>query len=430
MPFITKFPFWRRANEDEDDRQESGERRISAIERQSKDSIPAVYQAVNVLSQTMAGLPIMVSRIHDGPEQYAEPDPGHPLSELMRNPSDVYDTWQFWEHMHRERYREGTSCAQIVRSRRGRVPVRLVPARQILRGYYDQSGGLRYRLELVTKRGGPYNYAQVDLPARDVLVLSGPGFDGIWSPSPITYAAIGVLELMQYAMVSQDRMLQYRHLLNTVTGHQDLAALGPDQVKQFVARVADAVERARKRGSPLVLPPGYAMGDASGMSAVDLELIGLLKWSVEDIARVFNVPPRYLMHYHAGFRATKFEYQQEDFVRNTVGPEGKRLAAQLDAKLLMPSDLDSNMRFAVNTDEVSMGSFGERALAAKALVADSGMWMVDEGRNLTGKPRLPNNDGQRVLQPKGAPAQNEPDPEQENRIVERVLEMVENRLES
>ena len=186
-----------------------------------------------------------------------------------------------------------------------------------------------------------------------------------------------------------------------ITTHAELAAMNPDQYKALQAAVSEAYSGARNAGKTPVLPPGAGVERVDTLSATDLQLVELLKWGVEDVARAFNVSPIRLGHYHAGFRARAFEQQATDFERYTAHPLALRVTAQFRRKLLTRADRPAEIR--LSTDLLRQGALTERIGAAGPAVANYGMWTINEGRALTGLPPRP--DGDRLLSPRGAPEQ-------------------------
>ena len=52
-------------------------------------AIPAAYAAIGLLSSTLGQLPRIVARLDDPLDDYWVPEPGHPVSELLRSPSSA-----------------------------------------------------------------------------------------------------------------------------------------------------------------------------------------------------------------------------------------------------------------------------------------------------------------------------------------------------
>lgn len=361
-------------------------------------AVPAAYAAVNLLSAELATLPIEVRRR----DQVVE---DHPLADLLAWPSAMMDPWQLWEFVYRALMAGGNSYCDVVRLR-GR-PVELVPAVAIRAEYQSGTRGSRpaYDLELLGDDGRGRR-DRVTRFGRDIVSLHGPGFDGLVSPSPISYAARNTLAMVHKVMTHQYSILDKGVAAGVALTQATEVAKGrlsPEQIMELIERLQDGFSGARNAGKVPVLPPGMDVARMGSLSAVDLQLVDILKWSVEDIARVYNVSPIRLGHYHEGFRVSTFEAQASDFERYTIYPLALRVGAQLNHTLLTEADVRDGYTIALDSDMLALGSLSERIKAADQAVAKAGIWTVNEGRRLTGRPDR--TDGDRLMSPKGAPAQ-------------------------
>lgn len=360
-------------------------------------AIPAAYAAVALLSQSMARLPAVAGRVN--PEGMWEPDPDHYISVLLRYPSQAFDPWQFWEGMYRALFAGGNAFAWIRRD--GRQPVELIPCIELSSEFDGYSGAVKRNVQLYRKQ----ELAEQKWVAGDDLVsLHGPDFDGLHASSPVTTAAMHVIDTMH--LVGKHN----RNSLRKGFHSRGLVEMSPDLVNSAMAeREArkDFVEEftgVTNAGKTPFLPPGMMWKEAGGFSSVDLQLIELLKFNVEDIARVFNVPPRLLQHFHEGARVSQvFESQSEDFTRYSIGPHAERIAHQLTKKLLTPEEVLADMEIRLDTEMLRHGTFAERAVSAEMLVTRGGILTINEGRRMLGYP--PHKDGDKLLEPKGAPEQ-------------------------
>ncbi len=367
-------------------------------------AIPAAYAAIGLLASTLAQLPRTVARLEDPLDDYWQADPEHPVSELLRRPSRLVDPWIFWEWMLRCLFGFGNAYSWIRRDSRGR-PVELVPANCTRCQWVDGSQGsiAEYDLALwgATDNGGSRQMLRV--PASEVVVLHGPGFDGLASPSPVQHAARRTLEVMDQAMGHEGRLLRGAGLRTAIQMDVALLELSNEQQQQYRDQLKRIYQDAREKGEVPVLPPGFTAASTGGMSAVDIQVIELLKWSVEDIARVWNVPLRLLHQYYEGQRVTQFEQQAVDFERWSLRGHVHRIEEQLSAKLLSHEEARDDLVIRLPTDRIRAGSWSEQVNAVDQAVAKAGVMTVNEGRRRLRLP--PREDGDRLIQPKGAPAQ-------------------------
>ena len=350
------------------------------------DKIPAAWACITVLSDSLARLPLFVR----GRRR-------HTLAPLLQRPSDTLDAVQCWTLLFRAAVATGNGYAVIMRRPSGE-PRALMPC---------------VAAPVVTPTAKTYNVTQYYglrgpqgvFAERDVVAIQGPGFDGISSPSPIVYAAQSALKIMTAANTHNSRSL-----LGGMNGRAalamdpQLAGLSPAQRDEIRHAIAESYAGARNADRVPVLPPGVTPAQMGGISAVDMQLIELMRWTVEDICRVFGVPPRMVGHQSVGMRVeTKLGQQGEDFFRWSLSPWIARITAQLSAKLLSRDDYDNGVRIGMNADVISQGTFAERVDAIDQAVAKAGVLTINEGRSILGYG--PIDDGDRLIAPAGTPGE-------------------------
>ena len=228
------------------------------------------------------------------------------------------------------------------------------------------------------------------------------GYDGTMSPSPIVCAAQMALGLGNAAASSMGTDLQAGMRGRTVLElDAEMQGWTADQARDVTEMLRDGFGKITARGLVPVLPPGVKASQLGGPSAVDLQIIELMRWSVEDICRVYRVPPR-MVGAHAENQRTgsAFEAQATQFIRHSVRPLCNLIAGELSYQIFAG-------RFDVEIDpsRQAMGSFGERVNAVDKAVAKGGVLTINEGREVLGYP--PRTDGDRLLSPTGAPDQRE-----------------------
>ena len=179
--------------------------------------------------------------------------------------------------------------------------------------------------------------------------------------------------------------------------------LTPKAFQEFREELIKSYSAARAAGTVPVLPRGWDLIGGS-MSVADIQLIEILKYTVEDIARVFNYPLRMLQHFHDGMRtSTMFESQASDYERWTIKPEARSIQDQMTYKLLMPEELRANLVIRIPTESIGLGSWSERLKAAADWTYGGGLGTVNEARKMLGYPAI--EGGDKLVSPKGAPAQ-------------------------
>ena len=366
-------------------------------------AIPAAHRAIGLLASTLARLPRTAARLEDPFADEWTPVLDHPVTALLESPSRrMPDPWLFWESLFRALFASGNAYAWIRRDPRTRRPVELVPAACRLARW---APGPVAQYDLILLDGLRGLGEQITARAPDVLTLHGPGFDGLESPSPIYYAARQTLSVMALAGEHQRALLHGVNLRAAITIVPELfGRILPEQLQQYQDTLNQSYATARRKGQIPLLSPGFGLATVGGLSAADIQLIELLKYSVEDIGRAFGVPPRMLGHFHEGAKvATTFEGHAVDFERWSVQEHVQRVQAQLTTKLVSADAAAEGLVVRMPADRIRAGSWTEQVRAVDQAVAKAGVMTINEGRRLLRLPPVP--DGDRLLQPKGAPPQ-------------------------
>ena len=366
-------------------------------------AIPAAHRAIGLLASTVARLPRTAARLEDPFADEWVPAPDHPVTALLEAPSRrMPDPWLFWESLFRALFASGNAYAWIRRDPRTRRPVELVPAACRVTRW---APGPVAQYDLLLLDGLRGFGEQITALAPDVLTLHGPGFDGLESPSPIHYAARQTLSVMALSGEHQRALLSGVNLRAAITIVPELfGRILPEQLQQYQDTLNQSYATARRKGQIPLLSPGFGLATVGGLSAADIQLIELLKYSVEDVGRAFGVPPRMLGHFHEGAKvATTFEGHAVDFERWSVQEHVQRVQAQLTTKLVSADDATEGLVVRMPADRIRAGSWTEQVRAVDQAVAKAGVMTINEGRRLLRLPPRP--DGDRLLQPKGAPTQ-------------------------
>lgn len=369
-------------------------------------AVPAVYGAVNLISDQISLLKPVV-RI--GKYDYR---PKHPISTLLNNPSKMFNKVQYWRMQVRLYALHGNSYAYIQRDWRTKRAVQLIPA-YCTNSYWVErrnSPTQHYKLHLIGRDAfGRLTYSQqVSADARDVLTYHGPGFNGLYSPSPVRYAAAAILGVMSKVLTHEGQLIEKDMNGNTFIHTTDANNLSFEQWQKGKEQIEEEINSVREDGRIPLLPPGLEAKRLQLLTAQDLQLIELLKWGVEDVCRVWQVPPLRLAHYYQGMRVAGVENQAVDFERFSIQNRTGLLDSENTMKLLSVDERLDEMDIWTDTSPIGLGTLAERMDVAEQGVTRGGFWTIDEGRELTDLPPRPNNEGNRLLEPKGAPSQNPP----------------------
>jgi HK97 family phage portal protein len=242
--------------------------------------VSAVYACVALIGGAISTLPLPIyERTPDGRKRVE-----HPYWWLLNEqPEPDISSAVFWEYMVAARLFYGDCFAEIIRPSfrsnavsgfKAHHPLRVLPFR-------DSKGSLFYRVQ-------PLVGAEYVLHPADIIHIPSLGYDGIRSPSPITYAArqsIGTsLAASEYSARFFSNGARPDFALKT-TGN-----LTEEQAKLLRATWGERHSGVANAHLPAILTGGLEVQQLT-LSAVDSQILATSSWNLEEICRVLGVPP-------------------------------------------------------------------------------------------------------------------------------------------
>ncbi|MFM0326092.1 phage portal protein [Caballeronia glebae] len=242
--------------------------------------VSAVYACVALIAGAISTLPMPIyQRTASGRERVE-----HPYWWLVNEqPEPDVSAAVFWEFLVASRLFYGDCFAEIVRPsfRSNQVtgfkahhPLRVFPFR-------DSQGDLYYRVQ-------PLVGAEYILHPADIIHVPSLGYDGIRSPSPITYAA-------RQSVGTSLAASEYSARFFSNGARPDFALMTAGNMTEEQARLLRATWGERHSGVanshlPAILTGGLQIKELT-MSPVDAQILETSKWGLEEICRVLGVPP-------------------------------------------------------------------------------------------------------------------------------------------
>jgi HK97 family phage portal protein len=243
------------------------------------ENLSSVFACVQIISETVATLPLIVYRLA-GDGKF--PEPSHPVARLFsREPNALQTPIEFLEMMTAHVLLRGNSYAQIVFDSRG-APAELIPL------HPDTVSVLR----IPNTRRVVYDVAGPDggtrrLVADEVLHLKDRSDDGFIGKSRLHRAR----ETFGTA-ISTERFAAntYRNgaTLSGVLSHpENVGDTALQNIKSSFVQNLAGVEKAK---AVMVLEEGLKWQSIS-VSPEDAQMLESRRFSVEQIARMYRVPP-------------------------------------------------------------------------------------------------------------------------------------------
>ena len=180
-----------------------------------------------------------------------------------------------------------------------------------------------------------------------------------------------------------------------------------DKLKAWGETLEKEYGGVRAAGKTPVLPPGYSLKSVGTISAVDLQLVELLKWGVEDLARVWNYNPWLLSIITSG-TVPKMQEQIEHFARFTFQPWVNLVKSALTFNLMSPLEKADGYAIDINTDLVRSGTWLDQMNAADLAATRGAILTPNEVRRRLRHRPLPGEENDKLRSPKGSPDMRQP----------------------
>jgi HK97 family phage portal protein len=365
-----------------------GAARINAI---AAENLSTVAACVSAISSALASMPARVYRsLPDGGRAEA---PAHPVSRLIQSPN-AWQTWpDFVEWLMGQVLLQGNALAAIDVDGAGR-PVALTPipwnfvSPQIL-----PSGRLAFD---VVAYASPYGGAGLPrrLFADECLFLKDRSDDG-WigrsriSRAPAVLAAASGLQT--YSTAVWDNAA-------TPSGVMTLPAnIKPDGIKRIEAWFNERFAGAHNGKRVLFADSGSSFTPVS-VSPEDAEVLASRRFSGEEIARLFNVPPPIIGDLSHG-TFTNSETAGRWFAMNTLTPWARKIEAEF-ARVLFNGP---GVHIEIDLSGLMRGDFAAR-WAANVAAVNAGILTPNEIREAEGFNPIEGGDVLRGAVASAAPA--------------------------
>lgn len=337
--------------------------------------VPAVWAAVNFIAGTLAGLPLKVYR-KKGDDR--EPVRGA-LSVLLHDAvNDETSSFEWRKYTFEQALTGGRAFTYIERSPAG-TPVALwpldpsamtvkIPAGQTARVYKYGS-----RLRTVT-------YEAADI--IDIPFMLRPDRVGHRSPLTSNKDVIGL------AIAAT----QYGSKFFQGGGVPPFAVTGNFQTSGALKRAADDLDEAVKKAAKeqrqaLTLPAGLEIKPI-GADPEKAQFVELQRFVVEQVARIYSLPPPFLQDLTHGVKAN-VEQQDIHFVKHTIKRWAEQFEQELNLKLF--GRRASSQYVELNMDGLLRGDFKTR-MDGYAQGIQNGILTPNEARRQENRPSLPHGD--------------------------------------
>ena len=354
-----------------------------AVTERSAMQMTAVYSCVRILAEAVAGLPLHVYRYNaqGGTEKAID----HPLYLLLHDePNPEMSSFVFRETLMTHLLLWGNAYAQIIRNGKGEVIALypLMPNKMSVDR--DENGRLYYTYYRGSDEAIKNKDFAVTLQPSDVLHIPGLGFDGLVGYSPIAMAknAIGM------AIACEEYGAKF--FANGAAPGGVLEHPGtikdPQRVRESWQSTFGGSGNANKIA---VLEEGMKYTPI-GISPEQAQFLETRKFQINEIARIFRVPP----HMVGDLEKSSFsniEQQSLEFVKYTLDPWVIRWEQSIQRSLLSQGEkAEYFVKF--NLEGLLRGDYQSR-MNGYAIGRQNGWMSANDIRELENLDRIPAEEG-------------------------------------
>lgn len=332
--------------------------------------VPAVFDAVNFLSATLASLPLHAFRGGDGETGRLGGDLEMLLNEA---PNEEWSSFDWRKYMWQQVFTGGRGMTWIERA--GIRPVALWPMDPALTEVRRVNGRRFYRFD-----GRDYPATDViDVPFmlhRDQLRAYGPVHKG------------------RKAIALAIAMNDFAATFFASGGIPPYALEGPmpagaDAFKRAQKDIQRSIELAKQSGLPFFgMPPGHAL-KSIGIDPEKGQMTEARLFQIQEIARIWGLPPVFLQDLSKG-TFSNTEQQDLQLVKHNIAQRAKQFEDQLNLKLF--GQRRRARRVEHNLDGLQRGAFKDR-IEALARGIQTAQLTPDEARALENRAPYPDGTG-------------------------------------
>lgn len=289
----------------------------------------AVWAAIRLLSESVSSLPLNVFTNSDGDKIVAENNPVYPL--LKIRPNNYQSKITFLEKVMMDLLTKGNSYVRIERNR-GAIPTALLPlnADDVNIKFID---GFLF-----------YETASNIYDASDILHFKTITKDGIIGLSPIDQCKNSIGWGMAVEEFGNTFFKNGAKLSGVLQTDRALSEIAIGRLKNSFNNVYAQLTGAN---STVVLEEGLTFKPIS-ISAEQAQFLASRTFSIEEVARIFNIPPHMLKDLSKS-SFNNIEMQSQEFVTYTLMPYLTRIEQEMNLKLFRTNEIGKTfVQFNVN----------------------------------------------------------------------------------
>ena len=346
--------------------------------------VTAVYSCVRILAEAIASLPLhLYKQIDKGGKEKAI---NHPLYKLLHDePNPEMTSFVFRETLMSHLLLWGNAYAQIIRNGKGQIIALypLMPNRMTVDR--DSNGRIYYTYSVnESDNRGLKNIGQIYLKKEDIFHIPALGFDGLVGYSPIAMAknAIGM------ALATEEYGAKF--FANGASPSGVLEHPGNIKDPTKLRESWNSLFQGSSNSHKIAILEECLKYQPIGISPNEAQFLETRKFQIDEIARIFRVPP----HMVGDLDKSSFsniEQQSLEFVKYTLDPWVTRWEQAIHRSLLLESE--KKEYFAkFNVDGLLRGDYQSR-MNGYSVGIQNGFLSPNDIRSLENMDLIPDNLG-------------------------------------
>lgn len=303
----------------------------TTIDNDKALTLTAVWCAIRLLSESVSSLPCSVYTKQANGDKVE--DTKNRIYDLIKyRPNRYQNKITFFEYIMMSICTDGNSYVQIVRDGSGR-PSQLIPISPDTVDVVINDGELFYQIDSVGI-----------LDSTDVLhfkTLTDNGIDGISPIDQCKKALSWALNLEEYGDTFFKNGAKPSSVLSTDR------ALSEQAIERLKNSFSNTYAKLKNSNSTIILEEGLSFTPIS-ISPEQAQFLSSRQFSIEEVARIFNIPPHMLKDLSKS-SFNNIEMQSQEFVTYTLMPYITRIENEMNYKLFRSNDVGKTfIEFNVN----------------------------------------------------------------------------------
>ena len=294
-------------------------------------TLTSVWNAIRLLSESVSSLPITVYKKENNGDKVE--DVNNRIYNLIKfKPNNFQNKITFFEYVMFSVLTDGNAYVQIVRDNSAN-PVQLIPLNPSNVNIFIKENELFYQMD-----GGSV------LDSADVLHIKLITDNGIEGLSPIDQCAKAInwnLSIEEFGSTFFKNGAKPSSVLSTDR------ALSETAIERLKNSFNSSYAKLKSSNSTIILEEGLTFKPIS-ISPEQAQFLASRQFGIEEIARIFNIPPHMLKDLSKS-SFNNIEMQSQEYVTYTLMPYLTRIEQEMNLKLFRTNELGKTfVEFNVN----------------------------------------------------------------------------------